>query len=152
MKNVVIGVIIILLLVVVGVWYFAEEEGELVDPIDLEQLEIDDEQEIDDEPEEEPEEPEEVVEVEVISNNYEFSETEIRVTEGDIVRLTLVNEEGTHDWVIDEFGASTNILEAGEEETIEFLADEPGEFEYYCAVGNHRAMGMVGTLIVEPRE
>jgi len=32
---------------------------------------------------------------------------------------------------------------------VEFTADTPGEFEYYCSVGQHRANGQVGKLIVE---
>jgi len=155
MKNIIIGAIIVLLLVAAGVWYFAEEETELVDPNDQEQVETNDDPEVNDDTDvnDDPEEATgEVAEIEVIANNFEFSETEIRVTEGDTVRLTLVNEEGTHDWVVDEFAAATEVLAAGEQETIEFVADEVGEFEYYCSVGNHRDMGMVGSLIVEPQE
>ena len=35
------------------------------------------------------------------------------------------------------------------EEVLEFTADKAGSFEYYCSVGEHKAMGMVGTLKVE---
>lgn len=82
--------------------------------------------------------------------NFAFSMDEIRVKEGDTVRVTLKNTEGFHDFMIDAFaGAKTTRLEAGKEETIEFVADKKGSFEYYCSVGSHRAMGMRGTLIVE---
>jgi plastocyanin len=74
----------------------------------------------------------------------------MRVNRGDTVRVTFINERGTHDWSIDEFAlAGTAVLQEGEQETIEFIADQAGEFEYYCSVGNHRELGMVGTLIVE---
>jgi len=33
--------------------------------------------------------------------------------------------------------------------SVTFVADKTGTFEYYCSVGNHRAQGMVGKLIVE---
>jgi plastocyanin len=66
------------------------------------------------------------------------------------VRINFTSEEGFHDWVVDEFeGATTEKLQAGGRDSIEFVADQSGTFEYYCSVGNHRELGMVGTLIVE---
>jgi len=81
--------------------------------------------------------------------NFSFSEKEIRVKKGDTVRITVVNAGGFHDWVLDEFELATERLQAGESQTIEFVADKEGEFEYYCSVGTHRAQGQVGTLVVE---
>jgi plastocyanin len=92
----------------------------------------------------------EVKEFVVTGEDYSFSETEITVNEGDTVRIIFVNGGAMpHDWVLDEFGAATEILQAGEEEVIEFIAGDPGIYEYYCSVGNHRELGMVGTLTVE---
>ena len=70
------------------------------------------------------------------------------VNKGDTVKITVKNVNGTHDFKIDEFNVSTRTLNTGETQTITFVADKAGTFEYYCSVGNHRAMGMVGTLIV----
>lgn len=80
---------------------------------------------------------------------FAFSVKEMRVKKGDTVTVTFVNKEGFHDWVLDEFNAKTNQIKAGESETITFVADQAGTFEYYCSVGQHRAQGMVGNLIVE---
>lgn len=86
----------------------------------------------------------------VNGDNFSFSPTTMTVKKGDTVRVTFRNSTGTHDWVLDEFpGARTNVLGAGAEETIEFVADKAGTFEYYCSVGKHREMGMKGTLTVE---
>lgn len=85
----------------------------------------------------------------ITGSNFQFSPAELRVKQGDTVRLTFVNGSGVHDWKLDEFSAATKVLQNGEQETIEFVADRAGEFEYYCSVGNHREMGMKGTLIVE---
>lgn len=74
---------------------------------------------------------------------------ELRVKEGDKVRIEFINEEGFHDWKIDEFNAATQKINAGSRESIEFVADKKGTFEYYCSVGKHRANGMKGTFIVE---
>ena len=85
----------------------------------------------------------------VKGSNFAFAPNSLRVAKGDRVRLTFVNENGTHDWKLDEFNAATNIIKGGNSETIEFTADKTGTFEFYCSVGSHRAMGMKGTLIVE---
>jgi len=85
------------------------------------------------------------------SYSYGYDVKEIRVTEGDTVTINLTNSAGLHDWVVDEFDAATEIIRAGEETSVTFVADKVGTYEYYCSVGNHRAQGMVGTLIVEAR-
>ncbi len=90
-----------------------------------------------------------VVDVTVVGTNMAFDLKEIRVKKGDKVRVTFKNEEGFHDWVLDEFNVKTKQIGAGQEEVVEFTADKTGTFEYYCSVGKHREMGMVGTIIVE---
>lgn len=85
----------------------------------------------------------------VTGDNFKFDLAEMRVKKGDTVRVTFKNAEGFHDWKLDEFGAATQKLQAAQEETIEFVADKAGTFEYYCSVGKHRTMGMKGNLIVE---
>ncbi len=78
-----------------------------------------------------------------------FNPKEIKVKKGEIVRLTLKNTGGQHDFVIDDLKVRTKVLQAGQQEVVTFTADKAGSFEYYCSVGNHRQMGMKGTLIVE---
>ena len=96
------------------------------------------------------EESNEVKEFTVIgSSDFRFSLSEMRVKSGDTVRITFKNESGFHDWRLDEFDAVTKQIEAGKEETIEFVADKAGIFEYYCSVGKHRELGMKGSFIVE---
>jgi len=74
---------------------------------------------------------------------------DIRVNEGDKVRIEFTSEEGFHDWKVDEFNAATQKVNPGTAASIEFIADKKGAFEYYCSVGQHRANGMKGNLIVE---
>ena len=85
----------------------------------------------------------------IAAKPFSFTPSEIRVSKGDTVKITLQNQEGTHDWVLDEFNARTERIGAGATATVEFVADKTGTFEYYCSVANHRAMGMKGNLIVE---
>lgn len=90
----------------------------------------------------------EVKEIVIENDGLTFVTEEIRVNEGDRIRLTFRNTGGFHDWVIDEFDAATQQIPAGQEDTIEFVADQAGEFEFYCSVGNHRARGMFGSFVV----
>lgn len=90
-----------------------------------------------------------VKEFTVTGKNFAFAPAAMTVNKGDRVRITFVNDSGTHDLVIDEFNARTKIIQGGAQETIEFVADKTGSFEYYCSVGQHREMGMKGTLTVK---
>ena len=71
------------------------------------------------------------------------------VKEGDTVVIDLTSSWGTHDWVIDEFNASTFKLHSPATHTIEFVAGKKGTFEYYSSVDDDRAEGMKGRFIVE---
>lgn len=85
----------------------------------------------------------------VVGARFKFSVTEMKVRVGDRVKVVFQNVDGIHDWKIDEFHAATKRLQAGQSETIEFVAAKAGTFEYYCSVANHRQLGMKGNLIVE---
>ena len=75
---------------------------------------------------------------------------EVRVKEGDKVRIEFSSAQGFHDWVVDEFDAATaQVKDTDGMSFVEFIADKKGSFEYYCSVGQHRQMGMKGMLIVE---
>ncbi|MGI8419036.1 MAG: cupredoxin domain-containing protein [Candidatus Levyibacteriota bacterium] len=84
----------------------------------------------------------------VEGKNFSMTPSKLSVNKGDKVEITYKNTDGTHDFVLDEFNARTKVLQGGEEATVSFTADKAGSFHYYCSVGNHRAMGMVGTLTV----
>lgn len=84
------------------------------------------------------------------ASSFKFSSTTITVNEGDKVTINLTTKNGMHDWVVDEFeGARTKVLSAGATDSITFTVDKAGTYEFYCSVGNHRQMGMVGKLIVK---
>lgn len=89
------------------------------------------------------------VEFNLTGKNFEYSQTEMRVKEGETVTVNFTTESGLHDWVVDEFNTATEQVTEGNTSSVTFVADKKGEFEYYCSVGNHRAEGMVGKLIVE---
>ncbi|MEK7613663.1 MAG: cupredoxin domain-containing protein [Patescibacteria group bacterium] len=86
--------------------------------------------------------------INVEGGKFYFKPNTITAKKGETVRITFKNVDGLHDFVIDEFNVKTKQLQGGTEETVEFVADKVGTFEYYCSVGTHRQMGMVGTLTV----
>lgn len=91
--------------------------------------------------------PERTVTISATSFSYDLKE--IRIKKGEKVALEVKNTEGFHDLVIDELGVKTKRLKEGELETIVVSSNIAGKYEYYCSVGQHRMMGMKGTLIVE---
>lgn len=88
-------------------------------------------------------------EVMVTGSSFKFDPAEIKVKKGDTVKITFKNIGGRHDFTLPDFNVKTNTLQSGQEETVQFVADKTGTFEYFCSVGNHREMGMKGNLIVE---
>lgn len=75
----------------------------------------------------------------------------LNVPAGAQVEITLVNGDGMlHDLTIDPFDVQTaGLLNKGERDTITFVADKSGSFEYYCSIPGHKQAGMVGTIVVE---
>lgn len=91
----------------------------------------------------------EVKQFTVQAMNFGYDVKEIKVKKGDTVKIHFVNKEGFHDLRLDEFSIATSKINGGQVEDVSFTASKTGTFEYYCSVGQHRAMGMVGKLIVE---
>lgn len=85
----------------------------------------------------------------VDGSSFEFDPKTITVKKGDTVKITFKDIDGRHNLVIDGYDLSTDIIGKGKEDTIQFVADKAGSFEYYCSVANHEELGMTGTLVVE---
>ncbi|KKU81208.1 MAG: Plastocyanin [Parcubacteria group bacterium GW2011_GWA1_47_8] len=89
-----------------------------------------------------------VKEFTVTGQNFVFLPATLSVKKGDRVKIIFKNTGGFHGFKIDEFGVASKQINGGQEETLEFVADKTGSFEYYCSVGKHRSMGMKGALTV----
>ena len=74
----------------------------------------------------------------------------LRVAEGDVVQVTLINNDGVeHDVVFPEFNAGTDrVNRKGASSVTVFRADKSGEFAYFCSLPGHRQAGMEGKLAV----
>lgn len=82
--------------------------------------------------------------------NFSFTPNVMEAKAGDTLMVKIVNVGGFHDFVIDELNVHSSDLSEGEEEIVEVTipADATGEYEFYCSIGNHRAQGMFGTLMI----
>lgn len=82
---------------------------------------------------------------------WEFSPSEIRVRQGQLVKLliTVPENDVAHGFALPDFGVNQK-LEPGITTTIEFVADKKGEFNFRCSVpcGSGHS-GMKGKVIVE---
>ena len=87
----------------------------------------------------------------VSDGTYRFSKDKITVNAGDVVKIifTTTDVSTGHNLNIDAFDAHIPTVNGGATDAVEFFADKKGEFKYYCNIGNHREMGMEGTLVVE---
>lgn len=88
-------------------------------------------------------------EVVVTGSDYKFAPTAITVKKGEKTRIVFKNSGGMHDFVVDELKIKTAVINGGQEDFVEFTPDKTGMFEFYCSVGSHRAMGMVGKITVQ---
>lgn len=90
-----------------------------------------------------------VKEFTVTGKKFSFTPSSITVKKEGRMKIIFKNIEGIHDFRINEFGVATKQIGEGTQDIVEFTADKTGSFEYYCSVGQHRAMGMKGTLTVQ---
>ncbi len=81
--------------------------------------------------------------------NFSYDVKEIRAKKGDKLTVAFTNTEGFHDFKIDELDIDSGMVKQGDTMEIEIPTDQPGTYEFYCSVGEHRANGMWGRLIIE---
>lgn len=85
--------------------------------------------------------------VDMTSGNFFFEPSTITAKAGQEVTLTFTENDGFHTFVIDEIDFKTQVAK---DKAVTFtVPDQPGSYAFYCDVGNHRAAGMEGVLIVE---
>jgi len=88
--------------------------------------------------------------------------TVVRVTEGDVVEFTLINDKSSkNSHSVDFHAARTDLvkdfesIKPGESKTYTFNATHPGTFFYHCGSDpmiQHIARGMFGVIIVDPKD
>lgn len=103
----------------------------------------------------------------VTDDSFVFRPDKLEVSAGKRVTLTLENRSTStvHDFTVERIGVEHVEVEgaehahndelamhvaadAGAMGTMNFVATEPGSYEFYCTVPGHREAGMKGTLTV----
>lgn len=87
--------------------------------------------------------------ISVEGGGFYFKPNQIKVKKGEKVTLEFKSIGQQHNFVIDELNVKTPLTASGTTSKVEFTPQSAGTFNFYCSVGNHRAMGMEGTLVVE---
>ncbi|MBI4159361.1 cytochrome c oxidase subunit II [Candidatus Woesearchaeota archaeon] len=89
-----------------------------------------------------------IKEFSIIAKKFEFVPGTVTVNKGDTVKLNIKSEDVDHGIAIPEFNVKKDVP-AGQEATVEFVADKAGTFPFRCSVycgSGHSEMD--GTLIV----
>jgi uncharacterized cupredoxin-like copper-binding protein len=89
----------------------------------------------------------------VILQNFTITPSELRARAGQPVRLEILNRgPDLHEFTFDTLEVRVVVIE-GTAQDLDFVAPAPGVYVFACNFngdGDHRAMGMKGTLTVEP--
>ena len=86
----------------------------------------------------------------ITGKDYEFQPNEIRVKKGENVQITFINTQGSHNFSLSVNNQTfyTKILPEGGSQTLSFVVETVGTFEFVCTVYDHSARGQRGNLIV----
>lgn len=83
------------------------------------------------------------------AEDFHFTPEEIHVKQGTLVKLEMKSIDGTHGFALPDFGIDKR-LDEGKTVTVEFFAQEKGEYDFHCShfcgIGH---LGMTGKIIVE---
>lgn len=131
MKKNVLGFLLLTLLTVFVAGCNAEEENNTIEPVSQNEQTKTTTGTVTDEAanKDEVKPTGNVVDVSISAKNFEFDVKEIKANVGDTVKLTVVNDAGSHGIAIDAFNVN---VRGGE--TAEFVVNKTGEFDYYCSI------------------
>jgi uncharacterized cupredoxin-like copper-binding protein len=90
--------------------------------------------------------------IDVSLTDFEITPANPRVERGGQVEFRVRNDgETVHDLEVEGPGGETKLaseLDPGQSGTLKVDLSEPGRYEWYCPVGNHREQGMEGEVTV----
>ncbi|MCX5642854.1 MAG: YHS domain-containing protein [Candidatus Omnitrophica bacterium] len=90
-----------------------------------------------------------IKEITLLAQKYTFIPMEIKVKQGDLVKITFISRKANRSLIIKEYNINV-AAKQNEEKKIEFLADKKGTFIFYCPiVYSGEKSEMSGKLIVE---
>lgn len=139
----VMGGIVVLILVLIGGFMFIQSRGTKTETAATQT-------QVTDEPTQTvTEEATQTISIE--AGGFYFKPNVISVKQGEKVKIVVTFKDLMHDFNIDELDVHMPITKGGETNSVEFVADKAGTFEFYCSVGEHRKKGQVGTITINPK-
>lgn len=90
-----------------------------------------------------------VMVIEMEAGAFYYKPDMIKVKKGQKVQVVFKSVDMMHDFNVEELNIKSEVVKSGDTATFEFVANEVGTFEYFCSIGQHRANGQTGTLVVE---
>ena len=91
--------------------------------------------------------------IQISEKEFSLSPSTVTLEETGTYEFEVTNDgQITHALEIEEEGggaeAETGDIAAGETKTLRFTFSAEGSYELYCPIGNHKAQGMRGTIVV----
>ena len=90
-------------------------------------------------------------EIAVTAKDFRFVPDRLEVVQDDLVRVTIHSDDLAHSFNLDEYRIAKRVPARGSA-VVEFRADRPGTFAFYCNITNEPGHdGMRGQLVVRPK-
>lgn len=89
-------------------------------------------------------------EIIVEASDFKLTPAKITFKKGEKIKIVFKNNgKLPHNLTITELGVATKTITPGEEDSLEFIPAKGGQFSMFCSVGNHRQLGVEGSILVE---
>ncbi|BCJ87896.1 cupredoxin domain-containing protein [Effusibacillus dendaii] len=72
-------------------------------------------------------------EVKIVASNYKFDVPATEIKSGQPVKLVFSTKEGVHGFAIKDTNIKVDAVTAGNDKTVTWTPDKPGEYELYCS-------------------
>ncbi len=135
MRNLIIGIIVLVLLVVGGIFLFTNRNNSNPNSI----LGISTSTT--------PASGQPAV---IEATEFAFTPNTLTVQHGQPVTIQLKNAGTTaHDITSTDLNFQSAVVQPGDSTTVSFTPQQPGTYTFFCNIDGHRANGMVGTITVQ---
>lgn len=152
MKFKYVGIIIVVLLTVIGGYFFLRGDYQTPGPVET-QAPIATSEETAKPTETSPATKasiSQVTEISVAGTEFSFSPASVSVKAGERVKITFSNKgRAPHNLILEGLGIATETIGGGQTDVVEFTAPSSGTYVFSCSVPGHKESGMKGSLKVE---
>lgn len=83
------------------------------------------------------------------AGSFYYKPNVINAKKGEKIKLVMKSMDMMHNFNIEELNVHSPLVKSGETNSVVFVADKAGTFEFYCSIGKHRANGQIGKITVK---